>query len=76
MHNSMEIVPVFHAISLQKCIKYGAILRVNKSPCAPKPLVLNVSFYQTEAGAEPVREWLKDLHAHERHAIGEDIKAV
>ena len=38
--------------------------------------VLTVSFYQTPAGAEPVREWLKELPAHERQAIGEDIKAV
>ena len=38
--------------------------------------VLKVYFYQTPAGAEPVREWLKALPAHERLAIGEDIKAV
>ena len=38
--------------------------------------VLKVHFYQTPAGAEPVREWLKALPAHERLAIGEDIKAV
>ncbi len=38
--------------------------------------VLKVYFYQTPAGAEPVREWLKTLPAHERLAIGEDIKAV
>ena len=32
--------------------------------------------YQTTSGAEPVREWLKELPAHERQAIVEDIKAV
>jgi hypothetical protein len=41
-----------------------------------KPLVLDVVFYQTPAGTEPVREWLKELPAHERQALGEDIKAV
>jgi phage-related protein len=43
---------------------------------AIKPPVLDVAFYQTASGAEPVREWLKELPAHERQAIGEDIKAV
>ena len=38
--------------------------------------VLNVYFYQSSSGAEPVREWLKQLPAHERQAIGEDIKAI
>ena len=37
---------------------------------------LKVHFYQTPAGSEPVRDWLKTLRAHERLAIGEDIKAV
>jgi phage-related protein len=38
--------------------------------------MLKVSFYQTTAGGEPVRDWIKSLPAHERLAIGEDIKAV
>lgn len=33
-------------------------------------------FYRTEAGSEPVREWLKSLSRVERLAIGEDIKDV
>ena len=33
-------------------------------------------FFRTDAGTEPVREWLKDLPAAERKAIGEDIKTV
>lgn len=35
-------------------------------------------FYRTEAGGEPVREWLKSksLSATERRLIGEDIKTV
>lgn len=38
--------------------------------------VLNVRFFRTNAGAEPVREWLKDLPAIDRKTIGEDIKTV
>jgi phage-related protein len=34
-------------------------------------------FYQTEAGGEPVRQWLKSLPiADDRKRIGEDIKSV
>lgn len=33
-------------------------------------------FFATDAGAEPVRDWLKDLPIIERKAIGEDIKTV
>jgi phage-related protein len=37
---------------------------------------LTVHFYATVLGVEPVRDWLLSLPAHERHSIGEDIKAV
>ena len=37
---------------------------------------LDVRFFVTDAGSEPVREWLKSLPAIERKAIGEDIKTV
>lgn len=37
---------------------------------------LNVRFFMTDAGSEPVREWLKSLPAIERKIIGEDIKTV
>lgn len=33
-------------------------------------------FYRTEAGGEPVRDWLKGLSKAERKAIGEDIKTL
>lgn len=38
--------------------------------------ILDVRFYQTESGAEPVREWLKSLSASARRTIGEDLKTV
>jgi phage-related protein len=34
---------------------------------------LAVVFFQTEAGNEPVRIWLRELPKEERKAIGEDI---
>lgn len=38
--------------------------------------VLQVVFYCSEAGNEPVREWLKDLHRDDKRQIGEDIKTA
>ena len=40
------------------------------------PLVLNVRFFCTDAGNEPVREWLTDLSREHRRMIGTDIKTV
>lgn len=39
-------------------------------------LSLEVRFFKTDAGAEPVRDWLHELSATDRKAIGEDIKTV
>ena len=33
-------------------------------------------FFRTEAGGEPVREWLRSLSSDDRKRIGEDIKSV
>lgn len=33
-------------------------------------------FFQTEAGSEPVRSWLKGMAREDRRLIGEDIKSV
>ena len=33
-------------------------------------------FFKTEAGNEPVREWLKQLAPAERKVIGIDIKTI
>jgi phage-related protein len=37
---------------------------------------LEVFFYQSEQGSEPVRVWLKSLPFDEKRIIGEDIKTV
>ena len=35
-----------------------------------------VVFYRTEAGAEVVRDWLRDLDDRDRLAIGQDLMRV
>lgn len=38
--------------------------------------ILNVAFFCTEQGREPVREWLKSLSKEQMQAIGTDICTV
>lgn len=38
--------------------------------------ILKVRFFKTDGGAEPVRDWLRELPAIDRKSIGEDIKTV
>ena len=38
--------------------------------------ILNASFFRSDSGNEPVRDWLKALSATERRIMGEDIKTV
>ena len=49
-----------------------------KSPAASQNQDKRVPaiFYRTEAGGEPVREWLRGLSPEDRKTIGEDIKTV
>jgi phage-related protein len=56
---------------------------VSKKPISSKPQALErqgkrvpAIFYCTEAGGEPVRDWLKELSSEDRKRIGEDIKTV
>lgn len=44
-------------------------------PEPPQP-ILEVRFFRTTAGNEPVREWLKSLTREDRKNIGEDIKTA
>jgi len=41
-----------------------------------KQPTLEVRFFKTETGNEPVREWLRALSATDRKNIGEDVKTV
>jgi phage-related protein len=38
--------------------------------------ILDVLFYRSSNGKEPVRDWLKGLSKSEKKKIGEDIKTV
>jgi len=38
--------------------------------------ILKASFFRSDSGNEPVREWLKALPATDRRSMGEDIKTV
>ncbi|MNR02880.1 hypothetical protein D3C85_1187500 [compost metagenome] len=40
------------------------------------PVILTVKFFRTDAGNEPVREWLTELPRDARRLIGTDIKTV
>src|SRR6476660_7880752 len=42
----------------------------------PQPQKIPLVFFRSAAGTEPVRDWLKDLDEHERHAIGLDLMRV
>jgi phage-related protein len=37
---------------------------------------LEVRFFKTDGGTEPVRDWLRELSATNRKTIGKDIKTV
>jgi phage-related protein len=41
---------------------------------AERPLL--VVFFKTDAGNDPVREWLKSMPKEDRHSIGEDLLTV
>ncbi len=43
---------------------------------ARQPKKLPAYFYETAAGAEPVRDWLLTLHDEDRRVIGIDIATV
>ena len=40
------------------------------------PRKIPLFFYRTSAGAEPVREWLRELETKDRNAIGQDLMRV
>ena len=41
-----------------------------------RPRKIPVVFYRTRVGAELVRDWLRDLEAADRYAIGQDLMRV
>jgi phage-related protein len=47
-----------------------------QSPQDGEEIRLQVVFYKTAHGSEPVRDWLKSLPVADKQIIGEDIKTV
>ena len=39
-------------------------------------IILEMAFFATDSGIEPVRDWLRSLPRESRKVIGEDIKTV
>jgi phage-related protein len=58
------------------CIICGTIPFVAEASQGSTEPVLWVVFYCTEAGNEPVRQWLKELKREDRKTLGEDIKTA
>jgi phage-related protein len=58
------------------CIIYGTLTNMAEALRERKEPVLQVVFYRTGAGNEPVRQWLKDLKREDRKAIGQDVKTA
>ena len=48
----------------------------NVGVLTPIDPILNVVFYLSASGNEPVREWMKEMALENRKAIGEDIMLV
>jgi phage-related protein len=53
--------------------RYTADVAGKRAPRKPR---LVCRFYRTDAGSEPVRDWLKELPSGVRKAIGSDIQVV
>jgi phage-related protein len=49
---------------------------VGASRAKRKKPVLACRFYRTNAGNEPVRDWLKTLERRIRHEVGSDVEVV
>ena len=58
------------SIKVAICTKNGTVLHVRTD------ISLDVVFFRTESGNEPVREWLRGLSKAEKRVIGNDIKTV
>jgi len=55
---------------LAKRTKIGTLLHMDAD------MLLEVVFYRTESGNEPVRAWLQGLSKQDKKTIGGDIKTV
>ena len=51
-------------------LAHGAVMRQQN------PKIINVLFFRTPSGREPVREWMLKLGKDDRYTIGVDLKTV
>jgi phage-related protein len=68
-------VPTGDAVRLQHVVE-GNLDLLNHFWYTGRVKRLPAAFYQTDAGAQPVRDWLRGLSAEDRKAIGDDIRTV
>jgi hypothetical protein len=47
-----------------------------KDTCLIDDKKLEVAFYRSKAGAEPVLEWLRELPSEDRQTLGRDLRLV
>lgn len=57
--------------ALEICTIFGTIYYM-----ARRNKILDILFFKTSSGLEPVRKWLKELDKGDRRLIGEDIKTA
>lgn len=57
-------------MALAECTNFGKLAIVVDLKRVP------ATFYRSESGAEPVRDWLRSLGKQDRFRIGTDIKTV
>jgi phage-related protein len=67
-------------LAARACTLYGT-LKAKRPVATPGKRELpqkriSAIFYRSEAGGEPVRDWLKSLRKEERKLIGQDIRTV
>lgn len=62
---------LIYKLNIEGCTYFGTLPRMRR-----KAPTLTVSFFRTDAGNEPVREWLTDMPREHRKMIGTDIKTV
>lgn len=67
------LLSIGELLCLDFCINYGTLPSVDKNQNDP---ILDVVFYRTEAGNEPVREWLKELPREDRRTIEQLVKIL
>jgi phage-related protein len=67
---------MWYTVSVDKNPKSSTGIGTSPEALERKGKRVPAIFFRTEAGGEPIREWLKGLPPEDRKNIGEDIKTV